>query len=282
MADAPRTRSIEQGEGRSVLIVVPHADDLALFIGGTVALWATRGWKVVVARVTDDGLDSVGHDIPATRTANQTEFERAAALLGVSEIIEFGFPTDTLADVSEVALREQIIRAIRTVKPYALVGMDQFVYGAEDNQDHVRVAAATAEAFWTSQFDLHHPEHLAEGLAPHGCFEQWYFGRTPVQVTDVVDISETVENKIAAACAHQTMMRNFFHQLQLQAATGGWEIADVDRCLATGDVSPLLSDMVRGGSARTGVRHGLRYAEEFRVITFGGLETLLTARGRRR
>lgn len=282
MSGAPRNRSIEQGEGRSVLIIVPHADDLALFIGGTVALWAAYGWNVVVARVTDDARDSIGLDIPATRAANRAEFERSAAMLGVAEIIEFDFPTDTLADVSEVALREKIIRSIRTVRPYALVGMDQFVHGAEDNQDHLRVAAATAEAFWTSQFDLHHPEHLAEGLTPHGCFEQWYFGRTPVQVTDVIDVTETVEAKIAAACTHQTMMRNYFRQLQMQATTGGWEIPDLDRCLATGDVSPLLGDMLKAATARTGARHGLGYAEEFRVITFGGLEALLTARGQRR
>lgn len=282
MSATARIRSIEPGDGRSVLVILPHADDLALFIGGTAALWAARSWKVVVARVTDDARDSVGLDMPTTRAANRAEFERAAEILGVAEIIEFDFPTDTMADVSEVALRAQIIRAIRTVRPYALVGMDQWVHGAEDNQDHVRVAAATAEAFWTSQFDLHHPEHLDDGLAPHGCFEQWYFGRTPVQITDVVDVSETVEAKISAACTHQTMMRNYFRQLQMQAATGGWEIPDLDHCLATGDVTPLLSDMLRAATARTGARHGVSHAEEFRVITFGGLEGLLTARGRRK
>jgi LmbE family N-acetylglucosaminyl deacetylase len=281
MAAETRVREIAEGAGRTVLVVVPHADDLALFLGGTAALWAERGWRVVVVRVTDDARDSWGLTLETTVAANRDEFVRAAHLLGVAEIVELGYPTDVLADVSEVELRERLIRLVRTHRPYALVGFDPHAQFGEDNQDHVKVAAATDEAFWTSQFDLHHPEHLAEGLRPHGCFERWYFGRRVIEVTDVVDVTDTVERKVAAACAHQTMMRNFLHQLQLQADTGGWSVEAIDDCLRTGDVSPLLSELVRAGAARTGERHGLRFGEEFRVVTFGGLEALLRHRGAR-
>lgn len=264
-----------------MLLVVAHADDVALFLGGTVAMWAERGWRVVVMRVTDDARDSWGRTVAETVEANRREFERAAEILGVAELIELGYPTDVLGDVSEVELREHVIRAVRTHRPYALVGFDPHAQYGEDNQDHLKVAAATDEAFWTSQFDLHHPEHLAAGLQPHGCFERWYFGRRVTEVTDVVDVSPVIERKLEAACAHQTMMRNYFHQLQLQARTGGWEIPPVDECLERGDVAPLLTQLVRAGTARTGERHGLAYAEEFRVVTFGGLEPLLHRLGRR-
>ena len=262
-----------------MLVIVPHADDLALFLGGTVALWAERGWHVVVIRITDDSRDSWGLTVEATVAANAAEFRRAATLLGVAEVVEFGYATDELADVSEVALRERIIRAIRTHRPYALVGFDQHAQFGEDNQDHVKVAQATDEAWWTSQFDLHHPEHFAEGLQPHGVFEKWYYGRRVMDVTDVVDVSETVERKVAAACAHQTMMRNFFHQLQMQAETGGWSIPGIDDCLHRGDVSSLLGPLIRTSTARTGERYGLAFGEEFRVVTFGGLEDLLHLMG---
>ena len=281
MVAETRVREIAEGAGRTVLVVVPHADDLALFLGGTVAMWAERGWRVVVVRVTDDARDSWGLTIETTVAANRNEFMRAADLLGVTEIVELGYATDVLADVSEVELRERLIRLVRTHRPYALVGFDPHAQFGEDNQDHVKVAAATDEAFWTSQFDLHHPEHLTEGLRPHGCFERWYFGRRVIEVTDVVDVTDTVERKVAAACAHQTMMRNFLHQLQLQADTGGWSVEAIDDCLRTGDVSPLLGELVRAGTARTGERHGLRFGEEFRVVTFGGLEALLHRRGTR-
>ena len=272
---------LESGAGRTVLVVVAHADDVALFIGGTVAAWADAGYRIVVVRVTDDRWDSVGLSENETITANVSEFREACDILGVAEVVELGEPTDVLADVSEVRLREMIIRQIRVHRPYALVTFDPFAMFGEDNQDHHKVAAATDEAFWTAQFDKHHPEHRAEGLLPHGCFERWYFGRSVQQVTAVIDIAATLDRKVAAACAHATMMRNFMNQLQMQARTGGWQIDAVDQALATGDVEPLLAQMVRAGSAQVGARHGLDVAEEFRLVRFGGLQPLLDSLGKR-
>jgi LmbE family N-acetylglucosaminyl deacetylase len=56
--------AIGPGGGRALLLVVAHADDPALFLGGTLALWSRAGWRVIVVRVTDDRRDSVGLDEP--------------------------------------------------------------------------------------------------------------------------------------------------------------------------------------------------------------------------
>jgi len=274
-------RAIEPGEGRVVLVVVAHADDVTLFLGGTVASWADAGWRVVVVRVTDDRWDSVGSDEGSTMLANRDEFERAAKILGVADVVELGYPTDTLRDVSTVELRERIIRAVRTHRPYALVSFDPYSMYGEDNLDHVVVARATDESAWTSQFDLHHPEHFVDGLEPHGCFERWYFGRRVMDVTDVIDISATLDRKVAAGCCHRTMMLNFLNQLRLQAETGGWRLPPVERALADGDVEAVLSPLLRAASERLGRRHGVGAAEEFRVVRFGGMEGLLAAIGER-
>ena len=285
---AAMVRTIEPGDGRVVLLVVAHADDVALFLGGTVAAWVDAGWRVVVVRVTDDRWDSVGSDEASTAAANRSEFEQAATILGVHDIVELGYPTDTLGDVSTVELRERIIHAVRTYRPYALVSFDPYAMYGEDNLDHITVARAVDESFWTSQFDLHHPEHFdevsahtGEPLAPHGCFERWYFGRRVVEVTDVVDISETLDRKVAAGCCHRTMMRNFFNQLRLQADTGGWRLPAVEEALAVGDVSAVLSSMLRAGSEGLGATYGVGAAEEFRVVTFGGMQRLLDSLGDR-
>jgi LmbE family N-acetylglucosaminyl deacetylase len=272
---------LQPGAGRTVLVVVAHADDVALFIGGTVAVLSDAGYRVVVVRVTDDRWDSFGLTEEETIAANLVEFQKACDILGVAEIVELGEPTDVLADVSEVRLREMIIRQIRVHQPYALVTFDPYAMYGEDNQDHHKVAAATDEAFWTAQFDKHHPEHLAEGLQLHGCFERWYFGRSVQHVTDVVDIAATLDRKVAAACTHTTMMRNFVNQLQMQARTGGWRIDAVDHALTTNDLDPLLAQLVRAGSAQVGARHGLGAAEEFRVVRFGGMQALLDSLGTR-
>ena len=281
-------RTIEPGEGRVVLLVVAHADDVALFIGGTVAAWADAGWRIVVVRATDDRWDSVGSDEASTQASNRSEFEDAVAILGVHEIVELGYPTDTLGDVSTVELRERIIHAVRTHRPYALVSFDPYAMYGEDNLDHIVVARAVDESFWTSQFDLHHPEHFAEvsahtgeRLAPHGCFERWYFGRRVIDVTDVVDITATLDRRIAAGCCHRTMMLNFFNQLRLQADTGGWRLPRVDDALAAGDVAEVLALLLRAGSEGLGAKYGVGAAEEFRVVTFGGMQGLLDALGER-
>lgn len=273
--------TIAPGEGRVVLLVVAHADDPALFIGGTLLRWADAGWRVVCVRVTDDRWDSVGLTEAQTIAANALEFRRAALFLGIKETVELGYATDVLADVSEVGLREKIIREIRAHQPYALVSFDPFAMYGEDNQDHLKVAAAVDEAFWTSQFPLHHPEHLSLGLEPHGCFERWYFGRSVTQVTDVIDIAAVLDRKVEAALCHQTMLRNYANQLRLQARTGGWSVPMLDEIKSGADLRPFVEMFVRGSSRQIGLRHGLVAAEEFRVVRFGGLEEFLGLYGER-
>lgn len=265
-----------------MLIVVAHADDATLFVGGTIATWADAGWRVVCVRVTDDRWDSFGLSEDETIVANAEQFRRAAAILGIDEVVDLGHPTDVLGDASEVALRGELIREVRRHRPYALVTFDPYARTGEDNQDHLVVAAATDEAFWTSQFDKHHPEHLAEeGLSPHGCFERWYFGRRVVEVTDVVDVSAAIDRKVEAALAHEAMMRNLAHQLRLQARTGGWRLPLAESALGDGDLRPLVEPLVRGAAQRVGEHYGVAYAEELRVVRFGGMEAALDAWGHR-
>jgi LmbE family N-acetylglucosaminyl deacetylase len=259
------------GQGHTVLVVSPHADDAALFCGGTLRLMANRGARIVLLRVTDDRYDSVGLTVDETIAANTRDLRTAARLIGVDEIVELGWRTDHLADTSEVALRERFIYHIRRVRPYAVLSFDPYGAYHEDNQDHVRVAQAVDESFWTAQFDKHHPEHFAEGLAPHGVYERWYFARRLTEVTTAIDISETLPVKIEAALAHSTMLRHYAHQLVLQARTAGHAIPLAESA-AAGDLRPLLEPLLTAGARATGARHGLPAAEEFRVVRFGGLE----------
>jgi LmbE family N-acetylglucosaminyl deacetylase len=271
---SPNTNVRLPGHGHTVLLVLAHADDAALFIGGTVRRMVDNGARVVLLRVTDDRFDSVGLDIEQTIGRNTAELQRAAAILGISEVVELGWPTDRLGDVVETRLRERFIYHVRRVRPYAVVSFDPYGAYHEDNQDHIRIAQAMDETYWTAQFDKHHPEHFREGLAPHGVYERWYFARRLTEVTDVVDITPALEARIEASFAHETMLRNYVHQLRLQARTGG-HVIDRLEAAQQGDLRPLLEPMFRGSARQVGRRHGLEYAEEFRVVRFGGLERYL-------
>ncbi|MEX2237017.1 MAG: PIG-L family deacetylase [Dehalococcoidia bacterium] len=246
---------------RTALVTVAHADDVAFFCGGRVARWAEEGWRVVV-RATNDDKDSVGLDKAETERRNTQEFQAAMAALGVHQIEELGYVTDTLGDASEVELRERLIRLYRKHKPYAVMSFDPYGAFHEDNQDHIKVAQAADEAYWTSMFDKHHPEHFAEGLAPHAVFERWYFARRLLEVTDPIDVSGQVDKVIAAVASHETMLGHMVHQWRLQAATVDMEVPMLQ---GTPSLGAIAAAIVRAGLADTGRRHGLEYAEEYRV-----------------
>jgi len=258
---------------RTALVFSPHADDAAAFCGGTLAKFASEGWHVILVRVTDDARDSVGLSIEETVRRNTEELHLAAGVLGVSEIVELGFPTDTLADVSAVALRERFVYLIRKYQPYAVFTFDPF--GTHDgNLDHVRVAQAVEEAFWVSCFDLHHPEHFKEGLEPFSVYERWYFGRPVSSPNHAEDITEHFLKRVAALAAHRTMMRNVINQLRLQLRTSGRRAAVLDEAM-TGDPTPLLTGVLHAQASAAAQAYGLgegRLGEVFRVVRFGDMD----------
>lgn len=271
---------LEPGRGRTVLVFGAHADDPTLFCGGTIARWAATGWRVVVVRVTDDRWDSVGVSEAETIVRSRAEFEAAMQCLGVAATEHWDLPTDTLGDASEVALRERAVRAIRGHRPHTLVCHDPHSGAGEDNEDHLVVGRAVAEAVWCAQFDKHHPEHLADGLECHGVFEQWWYGRPPAEVTDVVDTTDVIDVAVGAALCHQLALRNLVHQLRLQARTGGWRIPLLE-LEDDAELAPILGALLRSRAADAGAPYGRGAVEEFRVVRFGGLSALLELFGER-
>jgi LmbE family N-acetylglucosaminyl deacetylase len=265
LAVAPRivrAGDIPPGAGRTLLLVVAHADDPAFFLGGVVPLWADAGWRVHCLRVTDDAKDSIGLSEAETVRRNTAEFAEAARILGIAAIEELGWPTDCLGDASRVRLRERMIHAIRRHRPYGLVTFDPDSMFQEDNLDHKVLAEAVDEAFWCAQFDKHHPEHLAAGLELHGVYERWYFGRSVVRVTHVFDVATTIDRQVDAVLAHPTMLANILRQLRLQARTAGAASPLLAR--ADEDPRPFVAAMMRRAAASKGAPYGLALAETLR------------------
>jgi len=259
----------------TALIISPHADDAAAFCGATLAKFSGQGWRVVLVRVTDDTKDSMGLTLEETKRRNTAELHRAADILGLSEIVELGYETDCLADVSEVALRERIVYLFRKYRPYAVFTFDPFGW-YEGNMDHVRVAQAVEEAFWVSCFDLHYPEHFEEGLEPFAVCERWYFGRHLPEANHAEDVSEYMEKKVDALCAHETMMRHTMNQYRLQLQTWGRRMPWLESSMQ-GRMRPLLALFLQeqaNGVAEAFKLGPGRMGEAFRLVRFGDLEPL--------
>jgi LmbE family N-acetylglucosaminyl deacetylase len=272
------TRHIEPGTGRTVLVVVPHAEDATLWCGGTIARWSDAGWRVVIVRVTDDHWASVGYDEIDTAKLNRVQLEAAAEILGVGGLVELGYPSDALADVPHRELREHVVRLIRTFRPFALVTFDPYAGPGDDDHDHRAVALAVDAAFRGAQLDKDHPEHFARGLAAHGAFERWYCARRLPQVTDTIDIAGVIDRKVRAALAHETILRSRVAQLRLQAETGGRDLTVLDAALE-GDLRPVVEPWLVAHAQEAGHRHGLALAEEWRVVRADGVEAWLGGAG---
>ena len=258
---------------QTVLVVCPHADDAAAFCGGQVIKFADEGWQVVMVRVTNDETDSVGLSREETIRINTEQMHHAAVIMGIAEVVELGYVTDCLGDVSRVELRERLIRLFRKYRPYAVMSFDPYA-AYEPNLDHVVVAQAVEEAYWTATFDKHHPEHLREGLQPHSVCERWYFARQLPAITCAVDVSAQLARNIDALAAHVEMWRNTLNQSRLQLATWGRRVALIDAAIESGNVRPMAEWYLRERASHWGQQYGMAYAEVYRVDRFGMAEEL--------
>ncbi|MFM7542705.1 MAG: PIG-L deacetylase family protein [Actinomycetales bacterium] len=222
---------IPHTDRKTGLVVIAHADDLALFCGATVLKLVDAGWNLEVVRVTDDAWDSWGSDELATKTDNQREFESALSKLGVSKAHELAYPTDRLGDVSEVEIRNRIVEVIRKVKPYLVMTFDPDSIRYEDNVDHRMVGIATTEACWTAGFDKH-PDGKVDQLRAHLPIERWYFGRTVLEATHEIEIAPYKERLLDAVSEHKTMLTNMVAQLEVKSKFLGYELPELRTAVA--------------------------------------------------
>jgi N-acetylglucosamine malate deacetylase 1 len=265
---------------RTAMVISPHGDDASAFCGGTLAKLSSQGWKIVMVRVTDDCKDSVGLTIEETIKRNTEEMRAGAKHLGISEIVELGLETDCLADFPLTKLRERIIYNFRKFRPYAVFSFDPFgLY--EGNMDHIRVAQAVEEAYWTSCFDLHHPEHFKENLKPFSVCERWYYGRELMHPNHYEDITEFAKNKIDALMCHKTAMKNLLSQYKLQLETWGKKVALVDHSMnvdMTFLMNVYITEQAKAAAKNFKLEEG-RMAESYRLVRFGDLEELFQLSG---
>jgi LmbE family N-acetylglucosaminyl deacetylase len=193
----------------SALVVAAHPDDIEFMAAGTVARWTGTGSMVVYCLVTDGDKGSSDpalsrFTLAATRRAEQ---QAAARAVGV-EIVEFLHYEDGMVEPT-LALRRDIARVIRRHKPQAVICMDPTRFwsgrGYINHPDHRAVAEATLAAIYPSARDpLTFPELLSAGYEPHKVREI-FVGFTEHDDT-IVDISATVEAKVAALLAHRSQM----------------------------------------------------------------------------
>jgi LmbE family N-acetylglucosaminyl deacetylase len=258
-----------------VVAVSPHADDVTIFCGGTVAKFAREGRSVHIVRVTNDEKDSLDLSKEETIAVNAREAHEAAAILGAEKVHDFGYVNDEMDPVSEVEIRGRFVRLFRELKPHTVLSFDPWgVY--EENPDHVKTAVAVDDACWQCAGHLHHEEHIREGLEPHTIAQRLYFARKLPEVNHIVDITDTIDAKIEAVSAHKTMMINMMHTIKAKLAANGLRIPFLDE-IDEGTMRAVVDQFMRQSAAAIGGEIGVKYGEAFRLNRFAELEEFVEA-----
>lgn len=244
----------EQSQQKVAMVVMAHPDDAEFSSAGTVAGWVKEGWEVYYVIVADgagggpDDATDVGPDQRLLWAEIRKQEQLAAAkVLGVKEVIFLNYPDGQV--VPSIELRRDLVRCYRRYKPLRVICQSperqwfpQMFLGRY-HPDHLAAGqAALAAIYPASQNPWDFPELLAEGLPPHKILEVYISGSPNPNYP--VDISATVDLKIAALRAHTTQ---------------------------TGPDFDGMATRVRAMVAQTGKQYDLAAAEAFHRVENGGL-----------
>jgi LmbE family N-acetylglucosaminyl deacetylase len=193
-----------------VLGIAAHPDDLDFSTSGTLAKFAAQGAEVHYLILTDGSkgsadLKAIPGELTETREAEQ---QAAVKAIGGTSAQFLGYPDGGLLVTLE--LKKDIVRVIREIKPDVVITMDPSVlYSAErgfiNHPDHRAAGQAALDAVFPLARDhMSFPELYAQGYQPHKVetilltnFEQQNF---------VVDITDTIDKKLAALAAHASQV----------------------------------------------------------------------------
>lgn len=251
---------------KRVMVLVAHPDDAEFFAGGTIARFVVEGAQVRYVIACDGRRGSFTHPSEALARLRQEEAKQAAQVMGALPPLMLGFPDLELDRLAAGVLRERFVRAIREFRPDALIAEDPFALG-EPHPDHRAVAFAAVEAVSFAMLPLMHPEHAREGLEPHFVTEKYYYAESGRAPDKIIDITSTIERKLAALAEHKSQMEFLVEDVRRQAELAGLDLSAV-LGEAAGDPLLAVGWAMRSQAAQVGQRAGFTYGEAFRYARF--------------
>jgi LmbE family N-acetylglucosaminyl deacetylase len=196
----------------SALVIVAHPDDIEFSCAGTIARWVQNGARIVYILCTSGEVGIAENGMTKDRATEIREAEQRAAanVIGVKEIVFLREPDGMLQPTLE--LRKKLVREIRQHRPEVVIcGDPTIVWAGNDyinHPDHRAAATAALDAV----FPAAGQPNLFQELEEEGIFA---FKPRKVYVTGwnesdlFVNISETIDSKIAALKAHKSQMRDW-------------------------------------------------------------------------
>lgn len=219
--------------GRKVMVIAAHPDDELLGCGGTVALHTAAGDRVTSVIVCEGESLRYGAD----GVNQKSHIKRAACALGVEDVRLLGFSdqrldTHTLTDV--IAPLESVVREVRPEVIYCQ-------YGGDVNRDHqllfqaILVATRPTETFIESVYAFDTASST-----------EWAFPRT--FVPDLwVDVTGTLEKKLAAMACYESELRPYPHPRSLEALRNRAKAWGNQACMDAAEVFMTVRRALRAG-----------------------------------
>lgn len=194
------------------MVIVAHPDDAEFGPAATAARWidaGSQGW-LVCCTSGDQGGEDPEADPLALAALRETEQRAAASIVGYAGVTFLHQPDGALAN--GLALRELLVREIRTFRPDAVLATDPealfYRDGGINHTDHRAAGMAAVDAVYPAARNPMAFTSLARsGLATHRVRRIYLFWSE--RSNTWVDVSATLERKIEALGAHASQIRDF-------------------------------------------------------------------------
>jgi LmbE family N-acetylglucosaminyl deacetylase len=185
-----------------VVVVGAHPDDEILGAGGTLARHVMDGDEVH-AIVVADGASSRAPD--EMKVALEKDATRAAETIGFASIRLQSLPDQRLDTVPFIDLTQIIESILNDIQPHVVYTH----FPGDVNVDHGLVARAT----WTACRPYARPQlrRFAVFETPSSTEWAWPVNDSGLRPNHFVDITETLERKIAAMECYKSELRDYPH-----------------------------------------------------------------------
>ncbi len=209
-ADAPAQTAHAWRPGR-FMVITAHPDDAEFGPAATAASWVDQGsvgW-LVCCTSGDQGGEDPEQDPLELAALREREQRAAAEIIGYAGVTFLHQPDGALENT--LALRELLVREIRSFRPDAVLATDPEVLfygdGGVNHSDHRAAGMAAVDAVYpAARNPMAFPWLTREGLAKHVVRRLYLFWSN--QPTARIDVTATIDRKIAALRAHESQLRD--------------------------------------------------------------------------
>jgi len=193
------------------MVITAHPDDAEFGPAATAAKWIDEGsvgW-LVCCTSGDQGGEDPEADPLELALLREEEQRAAAAIVGYQGVSFLNQPDGALAN--DLALRELLVREIRTFRPDAILATDpEALFYADRGVNHTdhRAAgmAAVDAAYPAARNPMAFPWLARDGLAPHRVRRLYLFWSNAATVR--IDVSATIGRKLDALRAHASQLKD--------------------------------------------------------------------------